>query len=62
MTAEMKTLIDMDRSSHFRHLLGPAIRSIKKATDIFPIDMLNMHMARDMVLSLMMSGICAGRI
>lgn len=57
ITAVMKTLTDIDRSSHFRHLLGPAIRSIRSATDIFPIEMLNMHMAREIVLSLIMSGI-----
>ena len=62
MTAEMKTLTDMDRSSHFRHLLGPAIRSIRNATEIFPIDILNMHIARDIVFSLMMSGIRSGVI
>lgn len=56
MTAEMKMLTDIERSSHFRHLLGPAIRSIKTATDIFPTEMLNMDMAREIVLSLIMSG------
>ena len=56
ITAVTKTLTDIERSSHFRHLLGPAIRSIRNATDIFPMEILNMHMAREIVLSLMMSG------
>ena len=56
MTAEMKTLMEMPRRSHFRHVLGPAILSIKKATEIFPTAMLNMHSERDIVLSFMMSG------
>ena len=59
-TAVTKTLTDIDRSIHFRHLLVPAIRSIKSATDIFPIEILDMHMARDIVLNLITSGICFG--
>lgn len=56
MTAEMKVLIEMPRRSHFRHLFGPANLSIKKATDILPMAILNMHREREIVLSLMMSG------
>lgn len=59
MTAEMNMVTDIVRSSHFLHLLGPAMRSIKKATDIFPIAILNMHIALDIVLSLMISGTCS---
>ena len=51
MTAEMNILMEMPLNSHFRQLLGPAILSIKKATDILPMAMLNMHKDRDIVLS-----------
>ena len=51
ITAETKTLIEMPLSNHFRQLLGPAILSIKKATEILPMAMLNMHKDRDIVFS-----------
>lgn len=51
MIAEMNTVIEMDRSSHFRQLLGPASLSIRNATEILPTAMLKMHSDRDMVLS-----------
>lgn len=54
--AEMNMLIDMPRRSHFRHLLGPANLSIRKATEIFPTAILIIHKERETVLSLMMSG------
>lgn len=60
MTAEMKMLMEMPRRSHFRQLLGPANLSIRKATEIFPTAMLNMHNERDIVLSFMMSGSSEG--
>ncbi len=47
----MKTLMEMPLSNHFRQSLGPAILSIKKATEILPIAMLNMHKDREIVFS-----------
>ena len=51
MTAEMNILMEMPLSSHFRQLAGPAILSIKNATEILPMAMLNMHKDREIVLS-----------
>ena len=62
MTAEMKVLTEMLRRSHFRLLLGPANLSMRKATEILPIAMLNMHKERDIVLSLIMSGSSEGEM
>lgn len=47
----MKILMEIPLSNHFRQSLGPAILSIKKATEILPIAMLNMHKDRDIVFS-----------
>jgi len=49
--AEIKTVVDIDLSSRFRQLLGPASLSIRNATDILPIAMLKIHNDLEMVLS-----------
>ena len=51
MTAETNTLTEIPLNNHFRQSLGLAILSIKKATEILPMAMLNMHRDREMVLS-----------
>ena len=51
ITAETNTLIEIPRSSHFLQSLGPAILSIKNATEILPMPILNMHRDRDIVFS-----------
>ena len=51
MVAEIKILMDMPLSNRFRQPLGPAILSIKNATEILPTAMLIMHNERDIVFS-----------
>ena len=51
ITAEIKTLIEIERSNHFLQLHGPAILSIKNATEILPRAILMMHNDREIVLS-----------
>ena len=51
MIADIKTLMDMERKSHFRILLGPANLSMRNATEILPTAMLKMHREREMVFS-----------
>ena len=52
--------MEMPLSSHFLQSLAPAILSIKKATEILPIAILNMQRDREIVFNSRACDIWAG--